>query len=80
MVPTPSLSTATVISCPRRRASWMGGRSRRGVFLPTRSVASSSSPKYCGCRSEMCRKPFSSQPKSTKAAWMDGSTLTTLPT
>ncbi len=60
-VPTPSLITCTTTSCPRFSARWIGGRSRRGVFFPTRSVASSSSPgKYRGCRSVMCRKPLCS--------------------
>ena len=32
LVPMPSLSTCTMISCPRRRHCWIGGRSRRGVL------------------------------------------------
>ncbi len=69
-----------MISCPFLRQSWMGGLLRRGVFLPTRSVFSSPLAKYCGCRSEMWRNPFSSVPKSTNAAWIAGSMLATRPT
>ena len=66
----------------------MSGRARRGILRPTfsvRSVASPSSPflppfeagKYLGWRSEMWRNPFAPSPKSTKAAWIAGSTFTT---
>ena len=59
----------------------MSGRARRGIFLPTFSTDFSLSPrlpgKYFGCRSEMWRKPLAPSPKSTNAAWIAGSTLTT---
>ena len=41
LVPIPSLMTWTMISSPRRRQRWMGGRSRRAIFLPTYSSTSS---------------------------------------
>ena len=62
---------------PTRRR---GGGGRRGPAGP-RALSGSKPPwrKYCGSMSLTCRKPLRPTPKSTNAAWMLGSRLTTTP-